>query len=216
MSFLLMVKEYVKTHRDFLLSCIRKIGLIVLIILSCLFIYDKLFASHEIESKPSKVINADGTINTNKHYQEATKVQTNTIERTTIQYVPKENPFDADLELDNSNKKVFVKVNGQQHEIENNVTETQKFENGKLVVTQKEESIISIAAPKPAKFSVSYYYGGGNNQGVGLHYNVSKHLTADALYINHKAYAGITVPIGNMDSSSKKQDVSNNKKKEGK
>ena len=212
MGFLLTVKNFLQENWRLLVNCLRWLILFVLIVLSFLYVLDKFNSRNEIDTKPSKVINADGTVNTNKHYQEATKVQTNTIEKTSFVYIPKETPRDADVEFNNADKKVFVKVNGQQHEIENNVTETQKFENGKLVVTQKEESVISIAAPKPAKTSLSFYYGGGNNYGVGVNYNISKHVTLNGLYVNHKAYVGVTVPIGNMDSSSKKQDVSKQEK----
>ena len=212
MGFLLIVKNFLQENWRFIVKCLRWLVLLILIVLSVLYVLDKFNSRNEVDTKPSKVINADGTINTNKHYQEATKVQTNTIERTSFVYIPKETPQDADVEFNNADKKVFVKVNGQQHEIENNVTETQKFENGKLVVTQKEESVISIAAPKPAKTSLSFYYGGGNNYGVGVNYNISKHVTLNGLYVNHKAYAGVTVPIGNMDSSSKKQDISKQEK----
>ena len=212
MGFLLTVKNFLQENWRFIVKCLRWLVLLILIVLSVLYVLDKFNSRNEVDTKPSKVINADGTINTNKHYQEATKVQTNTIERTSFVYIPKETPQDADVEFNNADRKVFVKVNGQQHEIENNVTETQKFENGKLVVTQKEESVISIAAPKPAKTSLSFYYGGGNNYGVGVNYNISKHVTLNGLYVNHKAYAGVTVPIGNMDSSSKKQDISKQEK----
>lgn len=211
MGFLLAVKNFLQENWRFIVKCLRWLVLCILIILSVLYVLDKFSPRNEVDTKPSKVINADGTINTNKHYQEATKVQTNTIERTSFVYIPKETPQDADVEFNNADKKVFVKVNGQQHKIENNVTETQKFENGKLVVTQKEESVISIAAPKPAKTSLSFYYGGGNSYGVGVNYNISKHVTLNGLYVDHKAYAGVTVPIGNMDSSSKKQDISKEK-----
>lgn len=163
MGFLLTVKNFLQENWRFIVKCLRWLVLLILIVLSVLYVLDKFNSRNEVDTKPSKVINADGTINTNKHYQEATKVQTNTIERTSFVYIPKETPQDADVEFNNADKKVFVKVNGQQHEIENNVTETQKFENGKLVVTQKEESVISIAAPKPAKTSLSFYYGGGNS-----------------------------------------------------
>lgn len=212
MGFLLIVKNFLQENWRFIVKCLRWLVLLILIVLSVLYVLDKFNSRNEVDTKPSKVINADGTINTNKHYQEATKVQTNTIERTSFVYIPKETPQDADVEFNNADKKVFVKVNGQQHEIENNVTETQKFENGKLVVTQKEESVISIAAPKPAKTSLSFYYGGGNSYGVGVNYNISKHVTLNGLYVDHKAYAGVTVPIGNMDSSSKKQDISKQEK----
>lgn len=47
---------------------------------------------------------------------------------------------------------------------------------------------------------------------MGVNYNISKHVTLNGLYVNHKAYAGVTVPIGNMDSSSKKQDISKQEK----
>lgn len=104
MGFLLAVKNFLQENWRLLIDCLRWLILCILIILSILYVLDKFGPRNEIDTKPSKVINANGTVNTNKHYQEATKVQTNTIERTSFVYIPKETPQDADVEFNNADK----------------------------------------------------------------------------------------------------------------
>lgn len=211
MGLLNILKYYFLEHKTLILKCLKWFSIILILVVTSFLIYN--YFHKEPESKPSSVINLDGTINKDKKYEEVVKVKHNIEEKTTFEYIEKETKEDADVEFNNTEKKVYVKVNGQKHEIENNVKEVQKFENGKLVVTQKQESVISIAAPKPAKASISYYLGSGNSHGIGFNYNVSKNLTINALHIDNKSYIGITVPIGNMNSTTKTQDVD---KKEGK
>lgn len=73
-----------------------------------------------------------------------------------IVYVPKE--MDAktgivektDVQFENKQGKIYVKVNGKEFEVPADVKETTKLENGKLVVTQHSEMHINITTPKPA------------------------------------------------------------------
>jgi hypothetical protein len=58
---------------------------------------------------------------------------------TDIVYVEKEPGEKTDVELNTKPLDIIVKTNGQTHVIENKVNETQKFENGKLVIDQKSE-----------------------------------------------------------------------------
>lgn len=73
-----------------------------------------------------------------------------------IVYVPKEidattgNVEKTDVQFETKQGKVYVKVNGKDFEVPVDVKENTKFENGKLVVTDKSEMRINITAPKPA------------------------------------------------------------------
>lgn len=73
-----------------------------------------------------------------------------------IVYVPKEidpktgEKERTDVEFTKQAGKVYVKVNGKEYEVPTEVQEEAKFENGKLVVTEKTEMRINITVPKPA------------------------------------------------------------------
>ena len=56
----------------------------------------------------------------------------------------------TDVQFENKQGKIYVKVNGKEFEVPVDVQETAKFENGKLVVTEQSEMHINITAPKPA------------------------------------------------------------------
>lgn len=123
---------------------------------------------------------------------------------TNIRYVPKETingkQETTDVEITRQPNHVYVKVNGKEHEITPTVKETQKFENGKLVVQEESKSVIQISAPKPAKWTASYYYGGNNKHGVGVGYALNQDVRLDGLYIDKAAYVGVTFSIGSMNA----------------
>ncbi|VBB08160.1 Hypothetical protein LUCI_3425 [Lucifera butyrica] len=55
----------------------------------------------------------------------------------------------ADVQFDNRQGKIYVKVNGKDYEVPDNVQENTKFENGKLVITDQSEMHINVTTPKP-------------------------------------------------------------------
>ncbi len=63
---------------------------------------------------------------------------------TVIKYVEKETPQDADVEIAHPAPVVKMKYNNEVHEIQSNVSESQKFENGKLQVEQKAETTLDV------------------------------------------------------------------------
>lgn len=69
-------------------------------------------------------------------------------EETQIQYVPKESPSDADVEMNDAPQKVSVKVNGKTTKFNTVENETQKFEKGKLVVDKTSQISFDIKAPE--------------------------------------------------------------------
>ncbi len=63
---------------------------------------------------------------------------------TVIRYVEKESVLDADVEIANPAPVVSVAYNGEKTELAGNVSEKQKFENGKLQVEQKTETVLDV------------------------------------------------------------------------
>lgn len=73
-----------------------------------------------------------------------------------IVYVPK--AIDAktgeiektDVQFENKNNKIYVKVNDKEYEIPADVKEDTRFEKGKLIITEETEMRVNITAPKPS------------------------------------------------------------------
>lgn len=67
--------------------------------------------------------------------------------QTEFVYVPKKHEEDADVEATIEQPKVSVKVNGQDHKFDLVQGETQKFENGKLVMNQQSQITFDLNIP---------------------------------------------------------------------
>lgn len=67
--------------------------------------------------------------------------------QTEFVYVPKKHEEDADVEATIEQPKVSVKVNGQDHKFDLVQGETQKFENGKLVMNQQSQITFDLNVP---------------------------------------------------------------------
>ena len=67
--------------------------------------------------------------------------------QTEFVYVPKKHEEDADVEATIEQPKVSVKVNGQDHKFDLVQGETQKFENGKLVMYQQSQITFDLNVP---------------------------------------------------------------------
>lgn len=63
---------------------------------------------------------------------------------TIIQYVEKESPQDADVEITNPAPVVSVSYNNQKTELDGVLGESQKFDKGKLQVEQKTEAVLDV------------------------------------------------------------------------
>ena len=58
-----------------------------------------------------------------------------TEDKTEISYIKKTSKSDSDIELSDNNK-INVRVNGNNYQLDNNINEGSKFENGKLVISR--------------------------------------------------------------------------------
>ena len=81
---------------------------------------------------------------------------------TTFQYVPKTHPKDSDIEFvsntASNSEPIRVTVNGVQQEIpKSTVTEYQKFEKGKLVVTEDRTVNVDLKIPEQPKLKKGIY-----------------------------------------------------------
>jgi hypothetical protein len=116
-----------------------------------------------------------------------------------IVYVPKEidpqtgEKERTDVEFKKQAGKVYVKVNGKEYEVPAEVQEEAKFENGKLVVTEKTEMRINITAPKPA-FNLGL---GASNNGMAIQANgpIYKSVSWWAYGDRRTVAGGIQIPI---------------------
>lgn len=79
--------------------------------------------------------------------KEVPVVNTVTKTQTEFVYVPKEHEEDADVEATIEQPKVSVRVNGQDHKFDLVQGETQKFEDGKLVMNQQSQITFDLKVP---------------------------------------------------------------------
>ena len=166
----------------------------------CMYQY---MLTHMPKPEPEKIyLTVDG----NKSEEPRQAVKINTADKTvrTFSYVPKEIvnnvPEKTDVQLE-TNKNIVVKVNGKEHEIKPTIQESQKFEKGKLVVSETATSNITITAPQKSKWSATYLYGyKDHSHGIGLGYNLTNDVTINAMYVNNTPYVGVTFQIGDMKS----------------
>lgn len=90
-----------------------------------------------------------------------TTAQVTSKNTTTFQYVPKTSPKDSDIEFVSNttdSEPIRVTVNGVEQEIpKSTVTESQKFEKGKLVVTEDRTVNIDLKIPEQPKLKKGLY-----------------------------------------------------------
>ena len=79
------------------------------------------------------------------------RVNSSTTTKTTFGYVPKATingvKEETDVEAVVEQPKVTVKVNGKDHKFDLKQTETQKFQDGKVVMEQKSEVVFDVKVP---------------------------------------------------------------------
>lgn len=128
------------------------------------------------------------------------EVKNTTIEQKEIIYVPKTSEDDADVELQNKKSRLTVKVNdGTRYTMNLLPTESHKFEDGKLIISQGFSSDINIRAyePKRSQWSFSTAMNADKKILGGIHYNLTDSL-ALSTYVGQgiKPYYGFTMRIG--------------------
>ena len=105
-------------------------------ILTCVLIFALGFGSGYYfhgDNKPVKTPKVD-----------TTTMSTDTVTSTTVEYVPKESAEDVDVSA-NTKSHVLLNVNSTEYEIPTDkVTESHKFENGKLVIESEETHKIDL------------------------------------------------------------------------
>ena len=94
---------------------------------------------------------------------------------TTVSYVPKQvvdgTKEDTDVEVNVNTPKVVAMVNGQRQELALKQKETQKFEDGKVVVDQKSEITLDVKVPERHELNIytdTVYRGDKFHYGIGI------------------------------------------------
>lgn len=154
----------------FLLTVILGFGLGVF------FTYNKYV--YPLKSQYLKVSEENGYLREQLYKKDTIKSEN----KTTIQYIPKKDK-DSDVELANKNK-ISVSYNGKNFELPNKVEENQKFENGKLVIDNQQNTELDISKTvdelvdlkakqysRTGKADFGMLYSKENNMYGGIRYN---------------------------------------------
>lgn len=125
------------------------------------------------------------------------QVGTSLEDKKEITYVAKEPGEKTDVEIKSAPPKVVVSVNGKETQFETLPSESQKFDKGKLVVTEETKLTLDIKTPPPPKLSIGL---GWSNHGpaalLGGRLDSGGHANW-WLYGDRKTVSGgIQVPIG--------------------
>jgi len=146
-------------------------------------------------------LDTDGKINKaiSQTAAEVAKHQTTQIIQREIQYIEKQ-PGDADIELNTEPASVSVRVNnGDRYNFNLLPTETNKFENGKLVLNSAYSTSIDIRADKKerSKYSLTMAMNADKKVIGGLSYDLGNTVSATILAGQDiKPYYGLTFKIG--------------------
>lgn len=107
-----------------------------------------------------------------------TEIKTQTVTR--VQYVPKTSKTDSDVEIVNKNP--TVSVNGKQYQFQKLPTESNKFEDGKVTVTQGYDIKIDAKdlIPKQPKWGLDVGY---SNHGytIGVRHNFNRNVSVSVM-----------------------------------
>lgn len=132
------------------------------------------------------------------------------IETKEISYVYKETDGKTgqkektDVQIDQAQKPIAVKINGKLFEVAGDVTETSKFENGKLVVTQTNKIGIDITAPEQARWRISVLRNAEKKYAGEVEYNMSRVTSVKVLAgQDMKPYIGLSFSVGDLTSKEK-------------
>ena len=193
------------------LEKVVKIVLVVVVMASLLLNAVFLYKQYKADQTPTQVNSPNIVLDTNGKLtiptgSQAVKVADKQVVTHEIQYVHKNiDPATGlqektDVELNTAKDDVYVKVNGKEHKIQPTVEESQKFENGKLVVEEKRTASIEIDAPTQSKWTATYLRGQDGRQGFGVGYAVNKTVRVDAMDVDGNPYVGVTLSLGDLSS----------------
>lgn len=76
-----------------------------------------------------------------------------------IVYVPKEAGEKTDVQIETAKPAITVMVNGRETEFKTLTDEQQKFEKGKLVITEETQLKLEIKTPPPPRYSLGVGWG---------------------------------------------------------
>lgn len=117
-------------------------------------------------------------------------------DRKEIVYVPKEAGEKTDVQVDGAKPTVTVKVNGRETEFVTLTDEKQKFEKGKLVITEDTQLKLEIKTPPQPRYNLGVGWG-TNGAALMMGGRLGDGPGGWWLYGDRRALAaGLTVPVG--------------------
>lgn len=163
-----------------MLENIKSIIILILsIVIVCL-----LLTVHNFKSKVNEL---QSKLNNQKDDKKNELVVNNT-SATSAVYIDKANKQDNDVELSTKNN-IRVKINGSSMMLPNNTVETNKFENGKLVLEQRNTSSIDLSnIVNDLAEAKGKQYSRSGKVDVGIIYNRKENELYGGMQYNTKAW----------------------------
>lgn len=127
------LKGYITVDRMAIIRCVA-IALVLAAVFFAGWKACQRFGANIVEKETTKVVTEIKEV----------KVPVASEAKTEVQYVEKESPHDADVQIATQKPQVVVDYNGQQTKFATLDNETQKFENGKLKVEQESKTVLDV------------------------------------------------------------------------
>lgn len=149
----------------------------------------------------SVAINTNGKLqDLESQYGKLANIKTTGIAQKEIVYVQKQSKDDADIELNTTKPKITVAVNGgKKYSFDLLQTETDKFEQGKLVLTNSSAMDVDVTTDeyKKSKWQLTTAMNSDKQVLGGLSYSLGHNISA-GVYIGQgiKPYYGLNWNIG--------------------
>lgn len=135
-----------------------------------------------------------------KKYDKLAEIKGYTMAATSVEYIPKADKQDADVEIREKKPKVTVKVNGgEKYRFDLLENEKSKFDNGKLVLEKKSSLDLNLVTDehKQSRWRIITAANSNKEALFGVSYSLGRSVSADIFIGQHiKPYFGLTWSIG--------------------
>lgn len=135
-----------------------------------------------------------------KKYDKLAEIKGYAMAATSVEYIPKADKQDADVEIREEKPKVTVKVNGgEKYRFDLLENEKSKFDNGKLVLEKKSSLDLNLVTDehKQSRWRIITAANSNKEALFGVSYSLGRSVSADIFIGQHiKPYFGLTWSIG--------------------
>ena len=146
-------------------------------------------------------VDTDGRLaSIDKKYDKLAELKGSAVAASSVEYIPKKDKQDADVEIREEKPKVTVKVNGgEKYAFDLLENEKSKFDSGKLVLEKKASLDLNLVTDeyKQSRWRITTAANSDKEALFGVSYSLGRSVSADIFIGQHiKPYFGLTWSIG--------------------